>query len=97
MESNTAKEFDHTQDLLQEINILHISDLHFGVRSSEYQKNIYRGQRQLFINKLITCLKEYENEIGCWRPNVVVVSGDLAFRGDLNEYHQFKEDFYEVI
>ncbi len=28
---------------------------------------------------------------------MVVVSGDLAFRGDLDEYHQFKEDFYDVI
>ncbi len=38
MESNAAKEFDFTEDLLQEINILHISDLHFGVGNSEHQK-----------------------------------------------------------
>ena len=44
MESKTAKEFDFTEDFLQEINILHISDLHFGVGDSEYQKNIYREQ-----------------------------------------------------
>ncbi|MCH5274842.1 MAG: metallophosphoesterase [Lachnospiraceae bacterium] len=86
-----------TKEESQEINILHISDLHFGVGDSTSKKELYQHQRKEMIDCLISQLCAYQNRVGYWKPDVVVVSGDLAFKGATREYDQYKKDFYEAI
>lgn len=88
---------DEMEVQLQEVNILHISDLHFGVGKTTSKKELYREQRREMIDSLISQLCSYKDSIGHWKPDVVVVSGDLAFRGKSLEYTQYKEDFYNTI
>lgn len=81
----------------EEVNILHISDLHFGVGKTDREKINYRKQRKSMITSLISELCTYRNQVGQWKPDIVVVSGDIAFRGVSSEYDEYIEDFYEVI
>lgn len=83
--------------LPEEVNILHISDLHFGVGKTDREKDNYRKQRKTMIISLIKELREYHNEIGSWKPDIVVVSGDIAYSGICSEYDEYIEDFYNII
>lgn len=81
----------------EEVNILHISDLHFGVGKTNREKSNYREQRKSMITSLVNELCTYQNQQGQWKPDIVVVSGDIAFRGISDEYKDYIEDFYDVI
>ncbi|MGH1256539.1 MULTISPECIES: tetratricopeptide repeat protein [Bacillus] len=67
--------------MLTEINILHISDLHFGMESekSETQK----AHRDNALKEMINTLSKLERED---RPHIVVISGDIAWQGKDSAY-----------
>lgn len=77
-----------------EVNILHLSDLHFGIekhRSVTGKRQRFR-QRELF-KKLIDTLKDNASVPPDWKPDVVAISGDIAWSGDLEEYQEFESEF----
>lgn len=79
-----------------EVNILHISDLHYGI-GNEDEKEIFNMMRTKMIRSLVRELNKYESGLGAWKPDIVVVSGDIANTGDDKEYQAFKSDFYDFV
>lgn len=61
------------------MNILHITDLHFGRDPSEAASD----ERQLALDQLINTIDELH---GTWRPTVICLSGDVSFGGQPEEY-----------
>jgi 3',5'-cyclic AMP phosphodiesterase CpdA len=64
------------------MNILHITDLHFGTDRSITE----RDERHSALEELIVTAQELD---ASWVPSVVCVSGDLAFAGRPSDYSQF--------
>lgn len=61
--------------------ILHISDVHFGCDKSESA----RASRQLALDGITSAILKLEPE---WRPTIVCLSGDIAYRGKSPEYEE---------
>lgn len=58
--------------------ILHLSDLHFGFDGDLTQK----AQRKLCLDGLLDCLRDER----CWKPDYILISGDLGMRGAAKDY-----------
>lgn len=67
----------------QEINILHISDLHCGIeRTFEYEEDYSR--RKVALEKFF---EDFKSQIPKeWMPDVIVISGDLGWMGKKGDY-----------
>lgn len=77
-----------------EINILHLSDLHFGIEKDCTPLGVRRKYRQKeLFKRLIDTLSNEECIPADWRPDVVVISGDIAWRGEYQEYELFESEF----
>ena len=61
--------------------ILYISDVHFGCDKSESA----RALRQLALDGITSAILKLEPE---WRPTIVCLSGDIAYRGKSPEYEE---------
>ena len=64
------------------VNILHLSDLHFGdesITDAARRKNV--------LDKLIGTLKDVDNK---WKPQLVVISGDIGWTGSREDYELAK-------
>ncbi|HZQ23313.1 MAG TPA: metallophosphoesterase [Terriglobales bacterium] len=61
--------------------ILHLSDVHFGCDKSESA----RASRQLALDGITSAILKLEPE---WRPTIVCLSGDIAYRGKSSEYEE---------
>ena len=64
-----------------EINLLHLSDIHFGYEN-EYEFTLI-AQRENVLNALMQRLKTIEKE---WKPDMVVISGDIGWNGTNSNY-----------
>ncbi len=71
-------------DDTEPMNILHITDLHFGTDRTVADKD----ERKLALNALISTAQGLDP---IWAPSVVCVSGDLAFAGQKSDYVEFGE------
>ncbi|WP_338844511.1 metallophosphoesterase [Massilia sp. W12] len=58
--------------------ILHLSDLHFGFDGNPTQQ----AQRKLCLDGLLGCLRDER----CWKPDYILISGDLGMRGVKSDY-----------
>ncbi|WP_338844754.1 metallophosphoesterase [Massilia sp. W12] len=58
--------------------ILHLSDLHFGFDGDPTQQ----AQRKLCLDGLLDCLRDER----CWKPDYILISGDLGMRGAASDY-----------
>ncbi len=58
--------------------ILHLSDLHFGFDGNATKK----AQRQLCLDGLLDSLRDDR----CWKPDYILISGDLGMRGAAQDY-----------
>lgn len=67
------------------INILHLSDLHFGVETSPDIAPTAIAQRTNTLNSLIDEIAQLES---AWEPNIVVISGDIGWLGKKKDYEQ---------
>lgn len=70
--------------------ILHLSDLHFGWDKTESQET----DRTLALNGLLQCLRGLELE---WRPNTLLVTGDIGWKGKQSDYLEFKSWFLQLL
>lgn len=67
--------------MLNEINILHISDLHFGMESEKDETK--KAQRDNALKEMIKTLSNLKDGD---RPHIVVISGDIAWQGKESAY-----------
>ena len=69
---------------INQVVILHISDLHFGWDGDERE----RTNRILALNGLLHQLDHLEAD---WQPNIVCISGDIGWRGSRRDYEDAKQ------
>jgi formylglycine-generating enzyme required for sulfatase activity/calcineurin-like phosphoesterase family protein len=74
---------------MSEITILHLSDIHFK-KKKEVEKNAFRRDVQ---QKLVDTVKAHTGKSEHRAPDVVAVTGDIAFSGKKNEYDKALEFF----
>lgn len=67
------------------MNILHLSDIHFGRNYPEYGiKDSFENKEEI-LNELITCISNIEDG---WKPEHIVVTGDIAWRGKEKDFDE---------
>lgn len=76
------------------INILHISDLHFGAESTSKITSTAIAKRNNTLKPLLDSLGNLEQE---WRPDIVVISGDIGWRGAQTDYELAKDWLKELL
>lgn len=87
-------EHKHANTSKDEVNILHLSDLHYGIENDAALPNQRRRFRQKEVfRRLIDTLEDDNSVPRNWKPDVVVISGDIAWRGGLDEYQLFQDEF----
>jgi predicted MPP superfamily phosphohydrolase len=64
--------------------VLHLSDVHFGCDKSDSA----RALRQLSLDGITSAILKLEPE---WRPTIVCLSGDIAYRAKSSEYEEAAE------
>jgi len=62
--------------------ILHLSDIHFRKNGGRYQD---RTPNHHLRNELVRDIEAMQGKIGT-NPDVILISGDIAFAGDKDEY-----------
>lgn len=75
----------------RKINILHLSDLHFGI---EYNRKIPKaelGKRKTTLIQLVDCLGFISKNHEDWRPDIIAITGDIGFAGKKEDYANAKE------
>lgn len=68
--------------------IMHISDLHFG-REDKSTKN-YIENRKMLIESFFDSFRQIPDD---WKPDILVVTGDVAYTGIQSEYDKAKVFF----
>lgn len=68
---------------MSKVNILHLSDLHFGNNPSKKTKGEEEKTRSKVLNKLLDKLKSLDNT---WKPDIIVISGDVGASGNVEDY-----------
>jgi predicted MPP superfamily phosphohydrolase len=67
------------------INILHLSDLHFGIEQSDKISVTALARRENTLAGLLKILSELEPD---WKPNIVAISGDIGWKCREGDYQQ---------
>ena len=82
------------------VNILHLSDLHFGVDQADKSKFEWRPNSVEFhdmLDMLIKTLQNRELVPEEWVPDIIVISGDIAWTGQAAQYEQFNSFLEQLI
>jgi len=66
-------------------NILHLSDLHFGLEINTKIKEEVIEKRNQILGKLIVKLENLNHK---WKPDIIVISGDIGFSGEKENYEE---------
>ena len=71
------------------VNVLHLSDLQFGITAKLSKKgSVAIRKREIVLEKKL--LNFLQNEIPTdWKPDIVVISGDLAWSATKSDYEKF--------
>lgn len=70
------------------INILHLSDLHFG---AEGKKETALAHRANALNGFLKIIADQS-----WKPQILVISGDIAYKGKKEDYVQAETWLNEI-
>ena len=70
----------------KEINILHLSDLHFGIENAKVVPPAEIEKRDTTLKKLIENLKKISKEQKEWKPDIIAISGDIGYAGRKEDY-----------
>jgi predicted MPP superfamily phosphohydrolase len=76
------------------INILHLSDIHFGVEPTPVVAPTAIARRTTTLNGLIKLLSKVDSD---WKPNIIVISGDIGWKGISENYKQAKLWLQELL
>ena len=78
----------------KKMNILHLSDIHFGRNYPEYGiKDTFEKKDQI-LEDLISCIASIEDGL---RPEHIVVTGDIAWRGKKKDFDEAYEWFTKLL
>lgn len=81
---------------MDEVVILHISDLHFGiseVSTGNRRQEYVRDRQEETLNGFFDTLKNLSIKEPNWKPQIVVISGDIGWQGGKEDYEQYRKDF----
>lgn len=67
------------------MNILHLSDIHFGRNYACYGLEDKFEKKTQILEALLTCIGNIDNNL---KPEHIVVTGDIAWHGKKNEYEE---------
>lgn len=67
------------------MNILHLSDIHFGRNYACYGIEDKFEKKTQILEELLTCVGNLNNNL---KPEHIVVTGDIAWHGKKNEYEE---------
>ncbi len=73
---------------MRKINILHLSDLHFGEIPSKNTKIEDVNKRAIILNSLLEKIKTLDID---WKPDIIVISGDIGSTGKIEDYKKASE------
>ena len=74
--------------------ILHISDLHFGIADEKNLSVRYiAGRQEEMIDSLINTISGIAEQDPQWKPDIIAVSGDIAWTGKPEEYDLYINKF----
>lgn len=76
------------------MNILHLSDIHFGRNYSEYGIKDVFEKKEKILEDLISCIANIEDG---FRPEHIVVTGDIAWRGKKKDFDEAYEWFTRLL
>lgn len=80
------------------VNVLHLSDLHFGVENKKPEKaRVVYNQRKELFSQLIKTLQDPDKVPQEWKPDIIVISGDIAYTASDSEYKQFEEELLPAL
>ena len=83
---------------MKDLVVLHVSDLHFGIEHDIREKTKYIGPRQgEMLKSLIDTIVDFSGNCPDWKPDVIAISGDIAWSGQKEEYELYKDDFVRPI
>ena len=78
----------------KKMNILHLSDIHFGRNYPEYGIKDAFEKKDKILEDLISCIANIEDGL---RPEHVVVTGDIAWRGKKKDFDEAYEWFTKLL
>jgi len=73
---------------MTKVNILHLSDLHFGIEPSQERPETTLAQRKNALEELIKGLKGIDDD---WQPDIVAISGDIGWAGCETDYKEARK------
>lgn len=73
--------------IMDSIHILHLSDLHFGIRSADYSKDL-KLRHENAIDGLFATLRTLPKEYPGWCPNIIAITGDIAWEATESNYDE---------
>lgn len=76
----------------ENVNVLHISDIHFGMEST--RDITMQAHRKNSLDEMILALSRLEQED---KPDIVVISGDIAWQGKSNAYTLAKQWILQLL
>ena len=76
------------------MNILHLSDIHFGRNYPEYGIKDVFEKKDKILDDLISCIANIEDG---FRPEHIVVTGDIAWRGKKKDFDEAYEWFIKLL
>ena len=72
--------------LEDKVNILHLSDLHFGIQPSGKYKQQYVDDRETALKRFFEDFSEIPED---WRPDIIAITGDIGWDGTAENYKEF--------
>jgi metallophosphoesterase superfamily enzyme len=59
------------------VNVLHLSDLHFGIEPDPKHSPAALAQRKNTLDGLLKSLEKLDKN---WRPTIIAISGDIGWK-----------------
>ena len=78
----------------EKMNILHLSDIHFGRNYPEYGEKDVFDKKEKILDELISCIANIEDSD---KPEHIVVTGDIAWRGKKKDFDEAYEWFTKLL
>ena len=78
----------------EKMNILHLSDIHFGRNYPEYGEKDAFDKKEKILDELISCISNIEDG---YKPEHIVVTGDIAWRGKKKDFDEAYEWFTRLL
>ena len=82
---------------MKKVNILHLSDLHFGIEVSDSCPINRKKDHERALEKLIATLRTIPIQHPDWKPDVVAISGDIGWSASETDYQAATEFLLKLL